>query len=112
MGWVAEERGLGGAKALDGLAWDVSISNVWEAWVAALSSRLALQLGLVAQPFASVRRSLRWVGDFQSMGSLAPGIQLQGSDRIIWIDAKYKPHLGNLRRKGWHGVDNCTGDCG
>lgn len=108
MGWVAEERGLGGAKALDGLAWDVSVSEVWEAWVSALSSRLALQLGLVAPPFGSIRRPLRWSGDFQSMGSLAPDVQLQGADRIVWIDAKYKPHLGNLRRKGWRGVSEET----
>ena len=26
MAWVAEERGLGGARSLDGLAWDLSMT--------------------------------------------------------------------------------------
>ena len=43
MGWVAEERGLGGSKSLDGLTWDLVVDEVWEAWVDAVlrSSRPA-----------------------------------------------------------------------
>ena len=46
MGWVADERGLGGARALDGLAWDLEVADVWEAWVRGFASVLAPQLGL------------------------------------------------------------------
>ena len=46
MGWVADERGLGGARALDGLAWDLEVADVWEAWVRGFANALAPQLGL------------------------------------------------------------------
>lgn len=41
MGWVAEERGLGGARALDGMSWDLRVDEVWEAWVDAFVAELA-----------------------------------------------------------------------
>jgi hypothetical protein len=70
MAWVAEERGFGGARSLDGLAWDLSIDSVWEAWIAAFAGRLGGRLAMTATPFAGARRALRWVGPVQSMGSL------------------------------------------
>lgn len=91
MTWVAEERGLGGARSLDGLAWDLSIDAVWEAWVASFTADLARQLGMTASPFRSARRPLHWHGPAQSMGALAPDVELRGSDRVVWVDAKYKP---------------------
>ena len=104
MAWVSEERGLGGARALDGLAWDVCIDQVWEAWVSSLMNRLAPRLGLVSKPFGAVRRRLTWDGPFASMGSLAPDIELRSAERVVWIDAKYKPHLSQLCQKGWNGL--------
>ncbi|HOX42325.1 MAG TPA: hypothetical protein PK668_01945 [Myxococcota bacterium] len=104
MGWVAEERGLGGSRTLDGLAWDLSIDEVWEAWVAAFAADLARQLGMTASTFKSVRRPLRWSGPVRSMGSLAPDIELRNPERVIWIDAKYKAHLELLGRHGWEGL--------
>ena len=90
MAWVAEERGLGGARSLDGLAWDLSIDSVWEAWIAAFAGGLRGRLGMTASPFAGARRALRWVGPVQSMGSLAPDVELRSAERVVWIDAKYK----------------------
>ncbi|NLV43156.1 MAG: hypothetical protein GXY07_01505 [Candidatus Hydrogenedentes bacterium] len=104
MMWVAEERGLGGARNLDGLAWDISIDSVWEAWVASFASSLAGQLGMTSSPFASTRRSLFWQGSVRSMGSLAPDVELKGPERIVWIDAKYKPHMELLAQHGWSGL--------
>ncbi len=104
MMWVAEERGLGGARNLDGLAWDISIDSVWEAWIASFASSLAGQLGMTSSPFASTRRSLFWQGSVRSMGSLAPDVELRGSERIVWIDAKYKPHMELLSQHGWSGL--------
>ena len=84
MAWVAEERGLGGARSarvrarrrrrLDGLAWDLSIDSVWEAWIAAFAGRLGGRLGMSASPFAGARRTLRWVGPVQSMGGTRRGV--------------------------------------
>jgi len=106
MAWVAEERGLGGARSLDGLAWDLSIDSVWEAWIVAFTRRLGGRLGMTATPFAGARRALRWVGPVQSMGSLAPDVELRSAERVVWIDAKYKPHLQLLAHRGWSGVSD------
>jgi hypothetical protein len=104
MGWVAEERGLGGARTLDGLAWDLSVEEVWEAWVSAFAADLSKQLGMVASPFQSARRPLRWIGHVRSMGALEPDVELRSAKRTVWIDAKYKAHMELLRRKGWDGL--------
>jgi hypothetical protein len=110
MGWVADERGLGGARALDGLAWDLEVADVWEAWVRGFANALAPQLGLRQPGVAEARRPLRWEGSVASMGSLAPDVGLIGNDRIVWIDAKYKAHLSLLARHGWSGISELVRD--
>jgi len=110
MAWVAEERGLGGARTLDGLAWDLSVEEVWEAWVSAFARDLGSQVGMVTSPFASVRRPLHWSGPTKSMGSLSPDVELRSTGRVVWIDAKYKAHLSLLRRHGWHGLSDRVQD--
>jgi hypothetical protein len=79
MAWIAEERGLGGARALDGLAWDLVVAELWEEWVRSFSRELAPRLGLVAPSDVEVRRPLRWDGTIVSMGSLAPDVGLFGA---------------------------------
>lgn len=106
MTWVAEERGLGGARSLDGLAWDLSIDAVWEAWIAAFTADLGRQLGMTASPFQAARRPLHWHGPAKSMGALAPDVELRGAERVVWVDAKYKAHLDLLARKGWSGLSD------
>ncbi len=104
MTWVAEERGVGGARILDGLAWDLSIDAVWEAWVASFSAELAGRLGMVASPFQLAKRSLHWHGPIQSMAMLIPDVELRSTDHVVWIDAKYKRHLKLLAYHGWSGL--------
>lgn len=104
MKWVADERGLGGARSLDGIAWDLSIDAVWEAWVATFSADLGRRLGLITSPFQTLKRSLQWEGSIHSMGALVPDIELRGDGRAVWIDAKYKAHLQLLTRGGWRGL--------
>ena len=106
MTWVAEERGLGGARSLDGLAWDLSIDAVWEAWIVAFTADLGRQLGMTASPFQASRRPLRWHGPAQSMGALVPDVELRGAERVVWVDAKYKAHLELLYRRGWSGLSD------
>jgi hypothetical protein len=104
MTWVVEERGLGGARSLDGLAWDLSIDAVWEAWVAAFAAELGRHLGMITSPFQAARRPLRWDGPARSMGALMPDVELRGAERVVWVDAKYKAHLELLSRRGWTGL--------
>ena len=107
MQWVADERGLGGARSLDGLAWDLAVDAVWEAWVVSFAAELARSTGMVTLPLGAVRHRLRWDG-VASMTSLAPDAVLHGGGRTVWIDAKYKAHLALLRRHGWPGLGDST----
>ncbi len=101
MGWVADERGLGGARSLDGLSWDLAIDEVWEAWVATFAAELATRLGLQATPPGGARHRLNWTGGLESMGALVPDVSLRNAQRAVWVDAKYKAHLSLLAQQGW-----------
>jgi hypothetical protein len=62
MRWVADERGLGGARVLDGMSWDLPVDEVWEAWVDAFVSDLAPRCGLTAlRRGTTTRRRVRLV---------------------------------------------------
>ena len=101
MGWVTQERGLGGSRSLNGLAWDLAIETVWEAWVSLLMSRLGPHLGLTTLSGLEVRHGIQWRGTLKSMGALIPDVGLRGPRRVIWVDAKYKAHLAQLSRTSW-----------
>ena len=104
MGWIAEERGLGGAKSLDGMSWELAIEQVWEAWVDHFISLLAPHCGLIPIPAGQTTRSLNWRTSLGSMRRLIPDGGLRGPGRTIWVDAKYKAHLQLLAQKGWSGL--------
>lgn len=110
MGWVAENRGLGGARSLDGLAWDLEADQVWEAWVASFVRDLAPHLGLVWAGGGEVQHRINWQGRPSSMGALIPDTGLRGRQRVIWVDAKYKAHLSLLSRHGWRGLTEAVRD--
>jgi hypothetical protein len=108
MGWVRDERGLGGSRNLDGLAWDLPVEELWESWVQCFATDLAPCLGLVAVARDRTRRGLNWMPPISSMGSLVPDGLLQGRDRAVLLDAKYKLHLDLLARKGWLSFPECV----
>lgn len=110
MGWVAEERGLGGARVLDGMSWDLPIDAVWEAWVDAFVAALAPRCGLTALRRGSTAHRLNWTTTTRSMGALVPDSGLRGADRVVWVDAKYKAHLQHLAHRGWSGLPEPTRD--
>lgn len=101
MGWVADERGLGGSNSLDGLSWALPIDELWEAWVAAFVSELAPRCGLSALRSDETTRRINWSTPTRSMHMLIPDAGLRATDRVVWVDAKYKAHLQHLRSPGW-----------
>jgi hypothetical protein len=110
MGWIAEERGLGGSRILDGMSWDLPIDEVWEAWVDAFISDLAPRCGFTALRRGNTTHELNWSTRTRSMRMLVPDSGLRGPDRLVWVDAKYKAHLNLLARRGWSGLEESTRD--
>ena len=80
------------------------------AWVARFVEDLGRRIGMPVQPRGERRYQLNWQGQLASMGSLAPDSVLQGPERAIWVDAKYKAHLSLLARHGWRGLGDAVRD--
>lgn len=110
MGWIAEKRGLGGARVLDGMSWDLPIDDVWEAWVDAFIADLAPRCGFSAIRRGETDRRLNWSTGISSMRRLIPDSGLRAPGRVVWVDAKYKAHLQLIIRKGWSGLSETTQD--
>ena len=55
------------ARELDGLAWDLVVADVWEAWVRSFARDLAPRIGLVSPGDRAPRRPLRWEGTLASV---------------------------------------------
>ena len=65
----------------------------------AFAGRLGGRLGVTTSPFAGASLpALGWPGSV--MASLAPDVELCGAERVVWIDAKYKPHIQLLAHRG------------
>jgi 5-methylcytosine-specific restriction endonuclease McrBC regulatory subunit McrC len=110
IGWVRDERGLGGTRTLDGLAWSLATEVLWEAWVESVFAEIAQRLGarLDTGREGSTRRPLHWNTPLRTLNHLAPDLALQLPGRTIWIDAKYKAHLLDLHHLGWAGLSEAT----
>jgi hypothetical protein len=105
ISWILEERGLGGGRELDGLAWQLSLDRLWEAYVEAVVRREAAEVGGDVK-VARLRETtfpLNWTDpSHRSLGHLAPDIVVRRGRSIKIVDAKYKAHLAELDDAGWH----------
>lgn len=112
MGWVRDERGLGGLRTLEGLAWSLATDTLWEAWVESVLAEVARRLGARVRTAreGATRRPLVWQTPLRSLGHLAPDLVLEMSGRTVWVDAKYKAHLLDLHRFGWDGLSERVRD--
>ena len=104
LGWVAEERGLGGGREMDGLSWTLPLSDLWERYVEALVRR---ETSLVGGSVRVGRRRetvfpIEWSDpSHRSLGHLVPDIVVFTGNTVHVIDAKYKAHLAELDERGW-----------
>ena len=104
IGWVVDERGLGGGQNSDGLSWSLSLEQLWESYVECLVKRDATLTG------GSVRVGrlgetvipLAWDDPFhRSLGHLVPDFVVYRGDSVEIIDAKYKSHFADLDVNRW-----------
>jgi hypothetical protein len=104
LGWVTEERGLGGGREMDGLSWTLPLHDLWEHYVEGIIRREAATVG------GSVRVGRRRETVFpiewsdpshRSLGHLVPDIVVFTSSSVHVVDAKYKAHMAELDEHGW-----------
>ena len=104
MGWVVEERGLGGGRELDGLAWALSLDKLWEAYVEGVVRREAKLLGgeVRVGRLGETTVPIPWQDPIhRSLGHLIPDIVVRRGRSVYVVDAKYKAHLAELDEVGW-----------
>jgi len=104
LGWVADERGLGGGREMDGIAWALHLEQLWENYVEALIRReAALDGGIVR--VGRLRETvfpIEWSDpSHRSLGHLVPDIVVVRGRVVHIVDAKYKAHLAELDEHGW-----------
>jgi hypothetical protein len=104
IGWVVEERGLGGSDTWDGLAWTLSLERLWEQYVEADYRNEARRTGATvhAGDKGETTFPLKWSSYAgKSMTHLVPDLVIQRADEIQIVDAKYKAHFAELDARGW-----------
>ncbi|MBK6314265.1 MAG: hypothetical protein IPF53_08095 [Blastocatellia bacterium] len=104
LGWVVDERGLGGGRELDGLAWQLPLDRLWEAYVESVMRREPALTGAdvrVAR-LGQTTFPLNWTNALhRTLGHLAPDIVVRRGRRVRVVDAKYKAHLAELDESSW-----------
>jgi McrBC 5-methylcytosine restriction system component len=105
MGWIVDERGLGGGRTSDGLAWTLPLEQLWERCVeSTVRKEAALTGGQVrAGRSGETTVPLAWSDRrHRALGHLVPDFVVYRPDSIEIVDAKYKSHFAELDANSWH----------
>jgi hypothetical protein len=104
IAWIVEERGLGGGRELDGLAWQLPLDRLWETYVESVVRReFAARGGEVKSGrLGQTVFPLNWSDpSHRTLGHLVPDIVVRRNRSVHIIDAKYKAHLAEIDDVGW-----------
>jgi len=105
IAWIVDERGLGGGRELDGLAWHLPLDSLWESYV---ESVIRDEVKLTGGEVKVGRRGetvfpLHWSDPtHRTLGHLVPDIVVRRNRSVEIVDAKYKAHLAELDEAGWY----------
>lgn len=104
LGWVVDERGLGGGAEMDGLAWQLPLEDLWERYVEAkIREEVAREGGEVT--VGRLRQTvfpLQWSSNtLRSLTHLVPDIVVRRGRAVRVVDAKYKAHFAELDQHAW-----------
>lgn len=105
IAWIVDERGLGGGRELDGLAWHLSLDQLWESYVESLIRKeVAVRGGEVkVGRLGQTVFPLHWSDPtHRTLGHLVPDIVVRRNRSVEIVDAKYKAHLAELDEAGWY----------
>ncbi|HOW51540.1 MAG TPA: hypothetical protein PLV42_05785 [bacterium] len=104
IGWTVDERGLGGGRELDGLAWHLPLSELWESYVETIVRREAALVGADVRCGRKLETvfPIRWTDpSLRGMSHLVPDFVVWHRNQVKIIDAKYKAHFSELDESGW-----------
>jgi hypothetical protein len=104
LGWVADERGLGGGQEMDGLAWQLPLEQLWERYVEArIRDEVAREGGDISVGrLGQTVFPLHWsTSTGRSLTHLVPDIVVRRGRTIRIVDAKYKAHYAELDEQAW-----------
>ena len=104
LGWVVDERGLGGRSETDGLAWALPMHELFERWVEHVVRSWAWGFGGAVRTAHGQQTLLpiEWRRPGHgSLTSLIPDIVVRCADHVYVIDAKYKGHFQELDDTRW-----------
>jgi hypothetical protein len=99
LGWVVDERGLGGGYEMDGLAWQLPLEQLWERYVEAkVRDQVRREGGEVSVGrLGQTIFPLHWsTSTARSMTHLIPDIVVRRGRSVRIIDAKYKAHFADI----------------
>ena len=104
MGWIVDERGLGGGRTSDGLAWTLQLEILWERYVERYVRDAAARTGgrVRVGRMGETTIPLAWNdAGHRALGHLVPDFIIHRPDRIEIVDAKYKSHFMDLDVTRW-----------
>lgn len=105
IAWIVEERGLGGGRELDGLAWQLPLDRLWEFYVESVVRKETSLIGgdVKVGRLGQTVFPLQWTDtSHRSLGHLVPDIVVRRGRSLRVVDAKYKAHLAEIDEGGWH----------
>jgi hypothetical protein len=104
MGWIADERGLGGGRTSDGLAWTLPLEQLWERYVERIVVDEAARSGgrVRIGRLGETTVPLPWNDpSHRALGHLVPDFVVHRPHGIEIVDAKYKAHFADLDTTRW-----------
>jgi hypothetical protein len=107
LGWVADERGLGGGREMAGLAWQLPLEALWERYVeSVVRTEVAREGGeITVGRLGQTTFPLHWSSSAaRSMTQLVPDIVVRRGRSVQIVDAKYKSHFAELDERSWMAV--------
>jgi len=102
------EKGLAGIGDLRGIAWQMSMESLFEAYIEALVSKFAKQYGgkIKTGRLRETIVPIEWHPSFTgSQKFLVPDIVIERGEEHIIIDAKYKDHWEDLNIETWYDLE-------
>ena len=102
IGWVRDERGLGGGRQMDGLAWSFPLDQLWEDYVAAKVQDGFAEGGVCGWNIRRNSHAAPMVGSSASVPWSSGARHRRYRRSSVWIvDAKYKSHFAEIDESGW-----------